>query len=190
METTTNSIKLNLGCGTDIKEGYINVDKYGDPDLVCDLEHFPWPWVDNSVEEIQLYNVLEHLGQTTETFLAIMSELYRICAPGAIITITVPHPRHSNFINDPTHVRPITVEGMHLFSKKKNIEWQKAHAANTQLALQRGVDFEVIKEANVLEEPWRTGFESGKLTSQQLSQLSQQYNNVVRDIIIVLKAIK
>ena len=56
-------LKLNLGCGQHHREGYINVDKYGSPDILHDLETFPWPWRDNSVKEILLYHVLEHLGQ-------------------------------------------------------------------------------------------------------------------------------
>ncbi len=190
METKTSTIKLNLGCGVNLKEGYINVDKYGEPDLVCDLEQFPWPWEDNSVDEICLDNVLEHLGQETETFLTIIQELYRVCKSGAIISITVPHPRHNTFINDPTHVRSITVDGMHLFSKKMNLEWAEQHVANSPLALHLNVDFEVIKEAYVLEEPWKTGFESGKISKEQLSQAMQQFNGVVRDIVIILKTMK
>jgi hypothetical protein len=188
--TITQALRLNLGCGTNFREGYVNVDKYGAPDVVCDLEKFPWPWEDNSVEEIRLDSILEHLGQNNETFLNVMKELYRICKPEAIISIVAPHPRHMNFINDPTHVRAITVAGMHLFSKKKNLEWQAQRAANSPYALHLGVDFEVIKEAFVLEEPWKNAFETGKLSREQLAVAVQQHNNVVRDIVIVLKAIK
>ena len=42
-------LKLNLGCGQNPRDGYLNVDKYGSADLTCDLEAFPWPWPDNSV---------------------------------------------------------------------------------------------------------------------------------------------
>ena len=48
------NLKLNLGCGAKRLKGYVNVDKFGDPDLRLDLETFPYPWNDNSVAEIEL----------------------------------------------------------------------------------------------------------------------------------------
>ena len=47
-------MKLNLGCGKDYIDGWVNVDLYDDSkcDVVYDLEKFPWPWEDNSVSEI------------------------------------------------------------------------------------------------------------------------------------------
>ncbi|MBF0395018.1 MAG: hypothetical protein HQL38_20270, partial [Alphaproteobacteria bacterium] len=63
---------------------------------------------------------IEHIGDEIEhgqgrkaragayilnAFRAVMRELYRICRDGASITVTVPHPRHDNFIGDPTHVK-------------------------------------------------------------------------------------
>ncbi|MBN1492610.1 MAG: hypothetical protein JW938_00535 [Candidatus Omnitrophica bacterium] len=190
MGTTSEVLKLNLGCGVNLKEGYVNVDKYGTPDFLWDLEEFPWPWDDSSVDEITLDNVLEHIGQTNDVFLKVMQELYRICKPQAFISIVVPHPRHCNFINDPTHVRSITIDGLRLFSKKNNLEWQAKNGANSPYALHLNVDFEIVKEAYVLEEPWKGHFEAGKITKEQVGQAIQQYNSVVRDILIVLKVIK
>jgi predicted SAM-dependent methyltransferase len=122
---------LNLGCGAKCLAGYINVDKFGDPDFNFDLETFPYPWDDNSVREIELHHVLEHLGQQTETYLKIIQEFYRICQPGAKIHITVPHHRSDRFFHDPTHVRPITAIGLSMFSKQKNREWQATGKAFT-----------------------------------------------------------
>ena len=114
------AIKLNLGCGQRLLAGYVNVDMFGEPDLRWNLEQFPWPWPDNAVGEVEMSHVLEHLGAGSDVFIRIMQELYRVCRAGAIVRVTVPHPRHDTFLADPTHVRPISPLLFSLFSKKLN----------------------------------------------------------------------
>jgi hypothetical protein len=49
-------MKLNLRCGSKILQGYTNVDKFNfyKPNIVDDLEKFPYLFDDNSVQEIIL----------------------------------------------------------------------------------------------------------------------------------------
>jgi len=126
-------LRLNLGSGLNKCDGYINVDKYdfGSSDVLMDLERTPWQFEDGSVSEIILNYTLEHLDRDVEVFFAIMKEMYRICENEARIEINVPHPRHKDFMNDPTHVRVITPDLLNLFSKKRCLEWQKIGAANS-----------------------------------------------------------
>ena len=70
------------------------------PDQVVDLERFPWPWPDSSADEVLLNHVLEHLGQHPDTFIGVMKELWRVCAPGARVRVHVPDPRHEHFLGD------------------------------------------------------------------------------------------
>ena len=185
-------MKLNLGCGYKKMPGWVNVDHSPvcNPDQVLDLETFPWPWPDNSVDEIVLHHVMEHLGETTAKYFGVIKELWRICQDGALVRITVPHPRHDDFLGDPTHVRPITVAGLQMFSRKANEQWIAMGAANTPLALQIGVDFEIAQVETLLEQPWLSRMESGRMTDKEIIQDIARYSNVVKEQLIVLKAVK
>jgi len=186
------SVKLNLGCGFNKKPGFVNVDVSAGcaPDLICDLETTPWPWETGTVEEVLFNHSLEHLGGEPKVFLAMMQELYRVCRAGAVIQVNVPHPRHDNFINDPTHVRAITTPLLRLFSKKQNQEWKRTNSANTPLALYLNVDFEITHIEQFLDEPYLSQLKAKAITTDQLNALVRERNNVVSEIHVTLKAVK
>jgi hypothetical protein len=183
-------VKLNLGCGTNKLEGYVNVDRAHGPDVAHDLESFPWPWADSSVEEIRAHHVLEHLGRTPEVFIGVMKEMYRVCKGGAKVEIVVPHPRHDDFMNDPTHVRPITLNVLALFSKTWNRKWEKDGSANTKLAFEHDIDFEPKTEALQLEQRINEAYEAGNISDAGLGQLIKERNNIVKAIHLTLECVK
>jgi hypothetical protein len=183
-------LKLNLGSGQNPQPGFVNVDKFGEPDLKCDLEVFPWPWPDDSVSEVLMSHSLEHLGASADVFIAIMKELFRVCQAGATIHIAVPHPRHDNFIDDPTHVRPVTPQMLQLFSKRENLRWKEMRAANSPLALYHGVDFEVVNAEYTAAEPYSSDLQQGRLNEKELQEFLNKYNNVASEIRITLKVVK
>ena len=146
-------MKLNLGCGYDYREGYVNVDKYSEKaDQRIDLESLPWPWEDNSVEEVLLIHTLEHLGQQTALFLGIVQELYRVCANDALIHIDVPHPLHADYLGDPTHCRPITSEVLFLLNREYAEHLISIKAPGTPLAKYINVDFVMLQNNEYREE--------------------------------------
>ncbi|MEO5332572.1 MAG: hypothetical protein H7839_11155 [Magnetococcus sp. YQC-5] len=183
-------IKLNLGCGMHPMPGFVNVDKYGDPDVKHDLTVFPWPWAANSVDQIVMHHVLEHLGETTEVYFNIIKELYRICQGGARIFITVPHPRHDDFMHDPTHVRPITENGLALFSKASNRQWARENRSNSPLGLFLDVDFMVINATYILTHGWQAKLDRQECTQEEVYSAIDRFNNVVKEIEIVLEVVK
>lgn len=182
-------LKLNLGCGHDKRTGFINVDSQAacQPDQVVDLERFPWPWADGSVDEIVMSHVLEHLGADTDTYLAIIKELYRVCAPDARVTITVPHPRSDNYLADPTHVRPITAMGLQMFNQELNHQSILEGGSNTPLGIYLNVDWALESSDVKILEPWTSRFNGGQLTEDDITLAVQNFYNVIGDCTFVMR---
>jgi hypothetical protein len=185
-------MRLNLGCGFNKRAGFVSVDSsaHCEPDILHDLEEFPWPWADSSVEEIVMRHVLEHLGATAEVYFGVLREMYRVCRHDARITVVVPHPRHDDFLHDATHVRAVTLEGLSMFSRKNCEQWIAAGNANTPLAFIAGVDFEIAESEVTLEEPWKSKFDLGKISRTDLILALRQYNNVAKELKAVLRVVK
>jgi len=185
-------MKINMGCGFNKIPGFINVDKFMEcsPDFQMDIEKFPWPMDTNMVEEVVFNHCLEHLGQDTDVFMGMIQELYRVSKDNAKICINVPHPRHDNFISDPTHVRIINYGVLSLLSKKLNLYWQEIHASNSPLALYWDVDFEVVEQVYVLDPYYKNLLESNALTNEDIERFMQERNNVVSEIQFVLRVRK
>jgi ADP-heptose:LPS heptosyltransferase len=185
-------VKINLGCGSDYMQGWLNVDQWpeANPDLVMNLEQLPWKLADDCADEILLKHVLEHVGQSSNTFLGIMQELYRISRPGALIRIHVPHPRHNDFIGDPTHVRPILPEMFHCFDLAAVETWQEAHLPGTPLAKYLKVDFEVANVQHHLTQYWLKEHHEGRVDAAGIMRAIENYNNVVEWTDITLRVRK
>ena len=84
-------MKLHLGCGRDIKEGFVNIDRtnHEGVDVVCNIGHEPLPFKDNSIDYVYANAFIEHLDTDEMAFL--LDELYRVCKHGAIIEFVAPH---------------------------------------------------------------------------------------------------
>ncbi len=81
--------KLNLGSGNEYKQGYVNIDwqPLTKPDVMHNLNSFPYPFPDNSFELIEAFHVFEHLDRPFD----VMKEMHRILKPGGVLHIEVPH---------------------------------------------------------------------------------------------------
>ncbi|MFN3704675.1 MAG: class I SAM-dependent methyltransferase [Thermoflexales bacterium] len=106
-------MRLNLGCGNDYRQGYINVDRVpGVADIVHDLDEFPYPWPDHSVDEILMRHVLEHLQDIRK----VMDELWRLLKPGGRLTIYVPHFSNFHALTHPEHRHAFHYNSFQIFT--------------------------------------------------------------------------
>lgn len=102
---------LNLGCGFVHKPGFINVDKYDicQPDMCWDLNKFPYPWDDFSVDNIEMWHVLEHLDDWWGVFL----ECARILKLGGTLDIRVPDESSRSALTYRDHLHVFARESFH-----------------------------------------------------------------------------
>jgi len=91
--------KVDIGGGLNPYPGYYSIDLRKDADMVADLnDGIPLP--DNSVGVLNASHIIEHLNDKNK----IMSEIYRVLAPGGWAFIEVPSTDGRGAFQDPTHV--------------------------------------------------------------------------------------
>lgn len=98
---STYQTKLDLGCGSAKAPGAIGADIHPFPgvDVLCDLDHFPYPFKDSSFSSVFMHHCLEHL----EDVVGVLEEVHRIAKDGATVHIEVPHFSSYGAYSDPTH---------------------------------------------------------------------------------------
>ncbi len=111
---------LHIGCGAHKIPGAIGLDITALPgvDVVLDLEKEKLPFADNTFDIIYAHHVLEHLHNLTD----VLTELHRVCKPGAIIDILVPYYTCVGAFGDPTHVRFFTYRTLEHYANTEDKE--------------------------------------------------------------------
>ena len=92
---------LDVGCGINKLPGAIGIDRNPRTraDVLCDLDHFPYPFRDDSFDRLQAIHVIEHLSNVIRA----LEEFHRLVRAGGTVLIVTPHyPDFSSFC-DPTH---------------------------------------------------------------------------------------
>lgn len=107
-------IKLNIGCGTDYKKGWVNIDNNSDNnieklDLNWDLRN-PLPFSDRSIDFIFNEHFIEHL--TVEEAQLIIIDLMRVLKKGGVMRIAMPDLAEavSSYLHVPIDKDPVIKE--------------------------------------------------------------------------------
>ena len=104
---------LDLGCGQNKRQDAIGIDRVALPgvDVVHDLNAYPYPFADNSFDEIYATHIIEHL----DSIIHVMAEIHRIAKPHARVVVITPHYSDFQSWNDPTHKWHLTTYSMRYF---------------------------------------------------------------------------
>lgn len=118
--------KLHIGCGLDYKQGFVNLDgnKLVKADIYCDLNK-KLPFKENEFDYVYSSHTFEHVKE----YLFFLDEVYRICKPGAIIEILVPHFTSIYATKYPTHYNQFGI-GSFVFFTSESSDKQKYNHAN------------------------------------------------------------
>ena len=116
----TKKIKLNLACGKDYKQGFINIDRAANvkKDKQFDLETFPYPFPESHADVIIAHHIIEHLDDQQK----FLEECFRILKKGGKLIIECPigGTWSSYHINHKNNLTPWSF----LIFKQKRWNWQ------------------------------------------------------------------
>ena len=105
---------LELGCGSNKAcEDSVGLDRNprACPDVLWDLDQFPYPFEDDSFDQVLCYHILEHVGD----FIRCVEEIHRILRPGGLLRVECPHFSSVGSFTDPTHRRFFTASTFDYF---------------------------------------------------------------------------
>ncbi len=102
-KTWDGTIKLDVGCGTNKRSGYIGVDKCrtSNADIIFDLTSGPLPLETECIDVIHNSHFIEHL--TPVEYVKVMGEFWRVLKVGGVVDIEVPYWKTRVSVQDPTH---------------------------------------------------------------------------------------
>lgn len=162
------NLRLDIACGKNKKTGFTGVDIWEGADIVADLEKFPWPFEDNSVDEIFCSHYIEH----TPDLISFANEIYRIMKVGAKAEIIAPYYSSIRAWQDPTHLRAISENTFLYFNK----DWRVLNKLDHYPVV---ADFD-FESSYVIDPAWKNK------SDDELKFAIKYYINVVSDIRTIL----
>ena len=162
-----NPIVLDIGCGAQKQPGAIGIDRRPLPgvDVICDFER-ALPFKQGSVAVAYSFHSVEHIRD----LITFMEELYRVCAPDAMVYVKTPYYASRKAFIDPTHVRFMTEESFEYF-KSPNYYGLKTN-------------FETVSITYNMRKPF-------KFLPEYFQKRARRYLwNVCEEMTVVLRALK
>ena len=136
--------QLNLGCGADIRKGWVNLDIAALPgvDVVHNLDNLPLPFADNEFDHIRAQDILEHLE-----YIPVLKEIHRILKPSGTLHIRVPHFTSRYNFNDPTHKKMFSSKTFDFFvegashGREYYFDFHFSNSLATRIQFEKGIYF-------------------------------------------------
>lgn len=111
-----NKLRINIGCGRDYKDGWLNTDISREVkadsyfDIRTDLIQDKGSVIGYDIaDEIYISGVLEQIGEN-EQFIHAMNECHRVLKSRGVMTVVVPNARYAIAHQDPMDIRKFTPE--------------------------------------------------------------------------------
>lgn len=126
----------------------LDINPRVNPDVIWDLNNYPWPFEDNRFKFIIAEHILEHIWTQgdVEGYFKLFREIWRICKNGAEVNIELPYGLHSIAFSDPGH-KSFWVSDLFAFVSKKEYE---RHRKKKSMMTQYDIDFDFdIKSAKL-----------------------------------------
>ena len=109
------TLRLDLGSGPRPPDGWVGVDLC-EPAEGADVRRFdlasaePWPFLDDTVDELRASHLIEHLPNANvfpgyDMLLWFFDQAWRVARVGATFTLAWPNPMSPVAYRDPTHRR-------------------------------------------------------------------------------------
>jgi len=143
---------LDVGCGINKLPGSIGIDRNpaSRADVICELDHTPYPFRDSSFDALQAVHVIEHVGDVMKT----MEEFHRLLRPGGEAFIVTPHYTDFSSFCDPTHRWHLNSFSLRYFGEDNagygyysNVRFEEISVRVKLLALWRWLGFEFLVNA-------------------------------------------
>ena len=92
---------LDVGCGIRKAPGAVGIDRNpaSAADVLCDLDHIPYPFAAGSFDRLEATHVIEHVADVIRT----MEEFHRLVRAGGRVHVVTPHYTDFSSFCDPTH---------------------------------------------------------------------------------------